>query len=118
MRPGSRHPQPAGDPQQPAHGLAQIDRGPVGELEHHGRLAAADALEQRLAVVDQQDCRPVGWHVVHERRDRRRSGADQCGVAPAQRQAAGALGVGGCGRTPKPRASHGNPLYLGEGAKL
>ena len=38
-------------------------------------------------------------------------------LTPAQRQAAGAFGVGGCGRTAQPRASHGNPLYLGQ-AKL
>ncbi len=35
-------------------------------------------------------------------------------LTPAQRQAAGAFGVGGGGRAVQPRASHGNLLHLGE----
>jgi hypothetical protein len=107
-RPRVGQPQPAGDPQQAAHGFAQIHRCPVGQLQHHGRLpAGAHALEQRLVVVEQQDRGAVGPHVVHQRRHRLRTArADQGGAATPQREAAGALGVGGGGWAPEPRASH------------
>jgi hypothetical protein len=107
-------PQPAGDPQQPADRFAQVDGGAIDEFQHDGGLAAADAREQRLVVGEQQHGGSVGAHVVHEWRHRCRSGADQRGLTPAQRQAAGAFGVGGRGRTAQPRASHRNPLYLGK----
>ncbi len=109
-RPLLGHPQPPGDPEQPADGFTQVHRRPVGELQHHGGLPAADAVEQRVVVGEQQHRRSVGAHVVHQRRHRRGAGADERGVASAHRQAAGAFGVGGCGRTPEPRASHGYPL--------
>ncbi len=52
-----------GDPQQPAHRLTQVDRGRVGELQHHGRLRLDEPLH-RCVVGEQQDRGSVGVHVV------------------------------------------------------
>ena len=80
--------------------VAQVDRRAVGELQHHGRAPRAHALEQRLVVGQQQDGRPVGAHVVHQRRHRRRAArADQGRRAAARRR--------GCGRAPRRRARAG-----------
>jgi hypothetical protein len=72
-------PYPSGDPQQRADRFPQLHGGAVGDLQHGGQLAAvaAQQLEDRIVVVQQQRGRPVGADLVHQRGRRRGSGADQ-----------------------------------------
>ncbi len=83
-------PHPTGQPQQPAHGLAQPDRRRVRELQHGGEFGARSLPgggDQRVFIGEQQGGGAIGVHVVQQRRDARRSLAGR-----QERRAATALG--------------------------